>query len=307
MGEDSLFSDYLLPAVLAVIMFGMGTSLTLQDFREVALRPKAAITGLCCQMLLLPALAFGLAALSPLAPAYQAGLVIIAACPGGAASNLVTYLLKGAVALSVSLTAVNSLLILFSIPLIVNLGLQLFMGQEADIRLPFSQTVLNVFLVTVLPVGCGIGFRKKFTRQADHLQKIFRWLLPLLLAIAFAGVLFIDDRGQSGTINWSAFFQIFPYALALNVLAMLAAYGLSSVFLRRHRQWYTIAIEVGLQNSGLALFVAGSLIENKQMAFIAVVYGSFTFFSTLLIAWLLKEKGLAAKKSKPASTKVHEQ
>lgn len=293
MRQDELFAGYILPAVLAIIMFGMGTSLELTDFKRLAEKPRAVITGLGCQLILLPALAFALAAISPLPAVYRAGLVLIAACPGGAASNLITYLLRGAVALSVSLTAVNSLLILFTIPAIVNLGLHTFMGTSAEISLAYRDTIFNIFAVTVVPVGCGLGLRKKFPQKAAKLQGIFKWLLPLLLAGAFAGVIFLDNG--NGHFSWPLFKQLFPYTLALNIAAMAGAYFVSRMVLGNHRQWYTIAIEVGLQNSGLALFVAASLIGNKQLAMIAVIYGSFTFFTTLLMAWLMKIKHQAGR------------
>lgn len=293
MREEELFAGYILPLVLAIIMFGMGTSLEVKDFKRLIKKPRPVLTGLSSQMILLPAMAFALAAISPIPAVYKAGLVLIAACPGGAASNLITYLLRGTVALSVSLTALNSLLILFTIPLLVNLGLKTFMDASADIRLPFGETFFNVFVVTVLPVGCGLWFRKKYEEKAEKLQGVFKWLLPLLLAAAFAGVLFIDDG--SNQFSWQKFINLFPYALALNTGAMVMAYFVSRTLLSNHRHWYTVAIEVGLQNSGLALFVAGSLLRNQQLAIMAVIYGSFTFFTTFLIAWLMKKKSTSKR------------
>lgn len=288
MRGEELFAGYILPAVLAIIMFGMGTSLEIKDFKRLVEKPRAVLTGLGSQMVLLPALAFALAAISPIPAVYKAGLVLIAACPGGAASNLITYLLRGSVALSVSLTALNSLLILFTVPLLVNLGLKTFMGTSADIRLPYGETFVNVFAVSVLPVGCGLYFRRRYTEKSEQLQRIFKWLLPLLLAAAFGGVLLLDDGDNQ--LNWQTFTHLFPYAMALHAGAMLMAYLASKGLLTNQRHWYTIAIEVGLQNSGLALFVASSLIRNAQLAILTVTYGSFTFFTTFIIAWLMKKK-----------------
>jgi BASS family bile acid:Na+ symporter len=282
-----LFSNYLLPSILAIIMFGMGSSLEVEDFQRLAHQPKEIFTGLVGQMVLLPALAFVLAALSALPPFVKAGMVLIASCPGGTSANLVNYLLKGKLELSISLTAVNSLLILITVPLLVRLGLVLFVGEDTTITLPFGNTVLNIFITTLLPVSIGVLFRRKYRETADRLQKIFKWLLPTLLALAFAGVLFLGEGKNE--IPWQEFWQLFPYALALNIGAMLMAYYFSRMLLSNAKSWYTIAIAVGLQNSGLALFVAETLLKNRQMALIAIVYGSFTFFSTTFIGWVLKK------------------
>lgn len=285
--SGDLFSDYVLPFILAIIMFGVGSSLEVKDFKHIVQHPKAVLTGLAGQMLLLPALAFSIAAISPLPALISAGLVLIAACPGGTASNLITYLLKGKVALSVSMTAVNSFLILFTIPLLVRLGLQVFADEQTQIHFPIGSTILKISLTTLLPVCLGILFRQKYPRKAERLQHIFRWLLPGLLAAAFAGVLFIDQGRE--TISWQEFTRFFPYTLALNISAMLAAFFLTRLTLPHPKSWYTIAIEVGLQNSGLALFVASTLLGYKEMAVVAIVYGSFSFFTTAGIAWLLKK------------------
>lgn len=286
MSQD-LISNYILPVILAIIMFGMGSSLEVEDFKRIVQHPKQILTGLAGQMILLPAIAFLLASLSNLSPLAKAGLVLIAACPGGTSANLVTYLLKGKLALTVTLTAANSLLILITVPLIVRLGLLLFVGEDTQITLPFDETVLKVFLTTLLPVGIGVFFREKYRAKAEWLQRIFKWLLPTLLAGAFAAVLFVGNGNRS--TSWQSFMQFFPYALALNIGGMLAAYFLSRALLRQPKTWYSIAIAVGLQNSGLALFVASSLLNSREMALIAVVYGSFSFFSTAFIAWLLKK------------------
>lgn len=282
-----LFSNYLLPIILAIIMFGVGSSLEVEDFKRVFKQPKEIFTGLSGQMVLLPAMAFLLAALSSLPPLVKAGMVLIASCPGGTSANLVNYLLKGKLALSVSLTAVNSLLILITVPILVRLGLVLFVGTDTAITLPFWNTMLNIFLTILLPVGIGVLFRRKYRAKADRLQNIFKWLLPVLLAGAFAGVLFLGEGKND--IPWQEFWQLFPYALGLNIGAMLLAFLFSRILLSDNKSWFTIAIAVGLQNSGLALFVAETLLKNRTMALMAIVYGSFTFFSTTFFGWILKK------------------
>ena len=284
---QSPFSEIFLPVALGIITLGMGLSLTERDFRNIFTYPRAVITGLCCQMLLLPLLAFVIARVSQIDPLFKVGLMIIAACPGGATSNLITYLLRGNVALSISMTAINSLITLVTIPLVVTLSLTYFIHQDADIHLKVGETMLNVFLITLVPAFMGTRIRKWRPKLADGLERPLKVILPVLLAIMYAGVVFIDNGAEKATIQ--DFTRILPYTLALNVLAMCAGLLISKLLKLRITNQYTIAVEVGLQNSALAIFVATKLLGNHSMALVAVVYGSFTFFSTLLFGWLVKK------------------
>lgn len=283
----SLFTDYFLPVTLAIITLGMGLSLTDSDFRRIFSQPKAVVTGLCCQMFLLPLIAFLIARSIHIDPLYKVGLMIIAACPGGATSNLITYLLRGNVALSISMTALNSLITLITIPIVVTISLEAFMHADADIHLPVGETVLKVFLITLLPAFAGTRIRKNFPNFADKLESPLRVVLPLLLLVVYAGVIFIDQGTASATRR--DFFDIFPYTLLLNAAAMLSGLLIARLIKLHVKNQFTISIEVGLQNSALAIFVAATLLKSNPMALVAVVYGSFTFFSTLLFGWMVKK------------------
>jgi BASS family bile acid:Na+ symporter len=284
---QSVFSEYFLPVTLAVITMGMGLSLTDRDFRNIFVHPKAVIIGLCCQMLLLPLIAFLIASFIHMEPVFKVGLMIIAACPGGATSNLITYLLRGNVALSISMTALNSLITLITIPLIVQLSLDAFIHEEAAIRLSVGETILKVFLITIVPAFLGTRIRKNYPDFARRLERPLRLLLPLLLLLVYAGVIFIDQGAGSATR--SDFISIFPDTLLLNVVAMTAGFLVARVFRLRVINQFTISIEVGLQNSALAIFVAATLLKSNDMALVPVVYGSFSFFSTLLFGWSVKK------------------
>src|SRR6056297_1155521 len=155
----NIFSAYFLPVTLAIITLGMGLSITHRDFKNVFFRPRAVIIGICCQILLLPLIAFGVASITNIDPYFKVGLIIIAACPGGATSNLVTYLLNGNVALSISMTALNSLITLVSIPVNVSLALMVFLHTDAEIHLNVWDTILKVFLLTVVPAYIGVTIR----------------------------------------------------------------------------------------------------------------------------------------------------
>lgn len=284
---QSLFSEIFLPLTLAIITLGMGLSLTQKDFRNIFLHPKAVITGLTCQMILLPLIAFGIASLFRLDPLFKVGLMIIAACPGGATSNLITYLLRGNVALSISMTALNSLITLITIPLIVTLALEAFVHRDASIQLPVGETILNVFLITILPAYAGTRIRKWKPVFADSLERPLRIILPLLLLVIYAGVIFLNGGGESASRR--DLIRIFPLTLLLNMVAMTAGLLVARSMRLKVINQFTITIEVGLQNSALAIFVAATLLNNSTMAMVPVVYGSFSFFSTLGFGWLVKK------------------
>lgn len=284
---QSLFSDYFLPVTLAIITMGMGLSLTDRDFKNIFVQPKAVIIGLCCQMILLPVIAFMIARFIPMDPVYKVGLMIIAACPGGATSNLITYLLRGNVALSISMTAMNSLMTLITIPLIVHFSLEAFIHENTAIRLNVGETIVKVFLITIVPALLGTRIRKRYPDKAIRLERPLRVLLPLLLLVVYAGVIFIDQG--TGSASRSDFLKIFPDTLLLNVLAMVSGFLVARILRLRVINQFTISIEVGLQNSALAIFVAATLLKSNDMALVPVVYGSFSFFSTLLFGWSVKK------------------
>jgi len=284
---QSLFTDYFLPLTLAIITLGMGLSLTDRDFRRIFSQPKAVITGLICQVILLPVIAYLIVSSIHINPLFKVGLMIIAACPGGATSNLITYLLRGNVALSISMTAINSLITLITIPIVVTISLEAFIHADADIHLNVGETVIKVFLMTLLPAFAGTRIRKRLPEFAEKLERPLRIILPLLLLVVYLGVLFIDQGTASATS--SDFFEIFPYTILLNAAAMGAGLLIARLLRLGVKNQYTISIEVGLQNSALAIFVAATLLKSNEMALVPVVYGSFTFFSTLLFGWMIKK------------------
>ena len=288
----SLFSGYFLPVTLAIITMGMGLSLTEKDFRNIFLQPKAVIIGLCCQMILLPVIAWLIVRSVNIEPVFKVGLMIIAACPGGATSNLITYLLRGNVALSISMTALNSMLTLITIPLVVHFSLEAFM-QDDTFQLEVGKTILKVFLITIVPAFAGTRIRKNFPDFSIKLERPLRVVLPLLLMLVYAGVIFID-QGTGERTSYD-FARIFPLTLLLNILAMVSGFLVARIFRLRVINQFTISIEVGLQNSALAIYVAATLLNSNDMALVPVVYGSFSFFSTLLFGWSVKKLGWIPK------------
>jgi len=285
----SFVSTYFLPAVLVIIMFGIGLSLERQDFVNVFRFPKPIFLGLFAQMILLPLVAFTIISLTDLPPEIKVGFIIISACPGGSASNLLNHLLRGNVALCVSLTALNSILIQITMPLIVNLGLLVYMGHGEDIQLPIWETIFKVFFVTLLPTFVGVYVRARNLKLALKLEKPMKVIMTVLLFSVFAAIILLEEKeGGAGIFRYS---YLLPYALALNVGSMLVGYFFARSMGLDNRNNYTISIEVGLQNSALAIFVATTLLNNRDMAIVAVVYSSFTFFSTALFGYLAKRLG----------------
>ncbi len=289
--------DYLMPGAIAFIMLGIGINLKFKDFTRVFLKPKAILTGLASQLFALPLLAFALVYFWPLEPIYKAGIILIASAPGGTASNLVTHMLKGRVALSVSLTSFNSFAILFTIPLYVSLALEIFLGAEnTHISIGLTDTFKEILFTVVLPVVAGIGLNQY--GPSEYLEKVkpaLRILLPATLLGVFALALFVEDDGQP-----TAFLEnlnlLIPLVL-LNAITMFFGLYVSRYMGIKHDGAYTIAVEMGLQNSALAIFIASSVLNSSEMALVAVIYSSFTFFSTWFIAWLMKHYLSPAKKT----------
>lgn len=289
--ETTFFSTYFLPGVLALIMFGMGTSLTGKDFRNIFLHPKAVVVGLVCQMVLLPALAVGLAYLSGLPPEFQVGIVLISACPGGAVSNLLSYLLKGNLALSVSMTSINSFLVIFTIPLIVNIALSVFMGKTTTLVMPFWDTVLNILLITVIPVVLGVLMRYRFPATAAKLQAPLKIMMPILLAVAMVAAIFLEKK-DGIPITTNEYLSVLPWALGLNIIGMFGGLWIARGLRLDGPKRLTIGLEVGLQNSGLAIAVATSanLLGEPRLAVPASVYALFSFFTAVLFGLIVNRK-----------------
>ncbi|MFP3860157.1 MAG: bile acid:sodium symporter family protein [Bacteroidales bacterium] len=286
---SAAFSSLYLPAVLIVIMFGIGLALEKKDFENVILYPRAILIGLVAQMVLLPAIAFLLVFFTSLPPIVKVGFILIASCPGGSSSNLVAHLLRGNVALCISLTALNSILILFTLPLIVNLGLLAFIGETHEIQLPLSETILKIFYTTLIPTFAGVYIRHMNLNLAMKMEKPLRVIMTVLLFSVFATLIISEEQNTGEGV--SRYTYLFPYAITLNLVAMAAGYFFSRKMGLDNRNNYTISIQVGLQNSALAIFVANSLLGNREMTMVAVVYSSFTFFSTLLFGYLAKRFG----------------
>lgn len=290
--ESSFLTAVLLPLALAFIMMGMGLSLRPDDFRRIATAPKAAVVGLAAQLMMLPLAGFLLVKLFGLTGALAVGLMIIAACPGGPTSNLVSHLARGDLALSISLTAVSSLITIISIPLIVNLSIGWF-GEEGSVTLPVLRTITQIMVVTLIPVAIGMFIRHKnpvFSRNAERPVKILSAVFFTLIIIAAL----LKERE-----NLPAFFmQTGPAVLTLNVVTMSSGFGLALLFSLNARQRLTIAIESGIQNGTMGILIAATLLQNPAMVVPIAMYSLLMYGSAVLVIFL-GNKFIRPEKPKP--------
>lgn len=281
MPEGYLWIDVLINIVLGVIMLGIGLSLTLKDFRNIFVNPVSLVAALVIQLVILPLIAAGIAAVSGFSPAMKVGVVVVSLCASGASSNLITHLFRGNVALAISMTTINSLLTLFTIPLMVNLAMNIFMGMEREVQIPVPETILQIFLVTILPATAGILFRAWKERLAKSLERPLKFILPGLLAVVFTVKIFFGESSGGTGISPQETLMILPWMLLLNILAMAAGFFGARLIRRPFADQYTISIEVGLHNTALALLISGTILRMPEMEKPAVVYAMFSFFTAI--------------------------
>lgn len=279
-----LLSQLVLPLCLFIIMFGMGLTLVLGDFTRIFRFPRPALAGLGGQMLLLPLVGFALAAWLMPTPALAIGLVLLAACPGGVTSNMVTYMARGDLALSVTLTAVSSLLAVISIPLLVGLAFQVFGGGYQSVRVPAAQMMISLMLMTLLPIVLGMWVR---TRS----EKLARWLEPKisLFGMLFLGALILGVLVREGDQVVTGLMDSGVAIILLNVIMM--ALGLGSALLLRldSAQSTSIMLETGIQNSTLAMLIATSFLQDDELALPAALY-SLVMYVTATVVVIMRRR-----------------
>lgn len=287
--EANFLTDIFLPLALFIIMLGMGLSLTLEDFKRVVLYPQAVGIGLVAQLIVLPIIGFAIASLFPLEPELAVGVMILAACPGGPTSNLLTFLAGGDVALSVTLTAISSLITVFTIPLVVNFSMQTFLGQGTTIQLPFINTVLQIAVITLIPVVLGMIVNKYAPGIAAKADKPVRWLSLFFLAVIIVGVLL---RERNNFISYVI--DVGLVTLVLNVVAMAFGFALATLTKLGEKRATAITIEVGLQNGTLAIAIASSstLLNTPTMAIPAAIYSLLMFITGAGFAWWANRRSI---------------
>ncbi len=278
-----------LPISLAVIMFAMGLTLVLDDFKRVLVQPKDFAVGAFGQMILLPAVTFGLVSFWPMDPEFAVAFMILAACPGGVTSNVLTFMARGDTALSISLTAVISLVSVFTIPLITSFALVHFMGA-AGVDLPIGETIVKIFGLVTVPVVLGMIVRHFASGFAQRIERFMRHAATALLIL----IILVAVYSQRATIV-DAFLQAGPASLVLNIVMMLIGYYLAVLFRAGRRQRICISLEVGVQNSATAIVIAGSMLGIEKMIIPPGIYGLLMFGTAgLFIYWVTRPKAVTA-------------
>ncbi|TYC57536.1 bile acid:sodium symporter family protein [Marinobacter sp. BW6] len=261
-----------LPIALFIIMIGIGMTLTIRDFRQVAVYPKGMIVGTVAQILVMPLIAFMLATLLAVPPAIAVGLVIIAACPGGTTSNLFVLLSRGNIALSIVLTVSASLITILTLPLFTNIALQHYMGTEENIVLPVWKTVGMLIGIVLFPVAIGMVVRTRnpeVARKAESIVSIFGGIVLAVLIVA----LVYGVRDQI----WELLKQAGPATILLNVAGITLGLAVGRMAGLTQRESLAVAVELGVKNGTIALMVTLTLLESSAMSIPAAVYGVLMF------------------------------
>ncbi|XDD49439.1 bile acid:sodium symporter family protein [Leptospira sp. WS92.C1] len=280
--ESNLLTAVFLPVALGIIMLGMGMSLTIDDFKRIFVLPKAVITGLTLQLVLLPVAGWAIASISGLSGELAVGLILLSICPGGASSNLITHLAKGDVALSITLTAITSCITVISIPILLNLSMHQFLGAGQMIELNIPQTILQIFLITLLPVSIGMILNAKKPELTLKFEKTVKILSGLFLALIIVGAIV---RERNNVIPF--FIQVGPAALALNLVTMILGYLGATLMKVTKPQRTSITIEVGIQNGTLGIAIASTILNNAAMAIPSAIYSLIMFATGALFSvWM---------------------
>lgn len=277
--QATLLTNLLLPLALGIIMFGLGLGLTLEDFRRVARYPRAVLTGLTLQVLVLPWAAFALALGFGLPAELAVGLLLLAASPGGATANIYSHLARGDVALNITLTAINSLLCLLTLPVILNLALEYFLGAGQYVPPP-TRKVIEVAVIIVLPVLLGMVVRAKAPGFAARAEKPLRLLSVLVLALLVAAAV-----AQEWNTLLTYFAVVGLACLLFNLISMGVGYAAPLALKLPRRQAIAIAMEIGIHNGTLAIFIALNVLQNAAMSVPAAVYSLLMFVTAAVFAW----------------------
>ncbi|MEV4528554.1 bile acid:sodium symporter family protein [Streptosporangium sp. NPDC049304] len=271
-----------LPIALAIIMFGLGLSLTIADFRRVAAYPKATVVALACQVLLLPVICFGLVLAFDLPPALAVGMMLLAASPGGTTANLYSHLFGGDVALNVTLTAINSVLAVVTLPLVTNLSLNYFAADSAALGLQFDKTV-QVVAIVLVPVAIGMAVRAWVPRFAERMNTPVKIASAVILVLVIIGALLQELDNLGGYIR-----SVGLITLLFSVISLAIGYWVPRLARIERSQAVASCMEIGIHNATLSIAVALTLLNNTQMAIPAATYGVLMFFTAAAAGFLLR-------------------
>lgn len=278
-------STIILAGALIVIMLGMGLTLQGTDFKRIFRYPKAIFIGLTNQLILLPLIGLSITWLLPMQPEIAIGVMILAACPGGPTSNLISHLAKADLALSVTLTAFSSLITILTIPFIVNFALEYFLGVGQVFELNILSTIVQIFVIVVIPIIIGMLVRRYRPDFADRMARPVRIASAVVLVLIIVGVV-IKERA-----NFVSYFeQAGIAALVLNVVTMVLGYFSAKLFGLSKEAARSISIESGIQNGTLAITIAVVLLHNASFAIVPAVYSLLMFLTGGVLIYSFNRK-----------------
>ncbi len=278
---DSGIITIFLPLALAIIMIGLGLELTLKDFARVTQHPKAVLIALFCQLIILVGIAFIICKVLMLSPLLAVGLMLLAASPGGSTANLFSYLFKGDIALNITLTAINSVIAAFTLPLIMNFSIQYFMNDGQQISMQFSKT-LQVFAIILIPVSIGMLLRHYAPHFSEKLNKPLRIFAVSFLIFIIVAAIF-KERQHILTYLTQVGFATVIFCLC----SLLIGYFVPRLLGISSAQARACAFEIGIHNSTLAMTIALTIMQNTTIAMPAAIYSIFMYIFAALFGFLI--------------------
>lgn len=278
---DSGIITIFLPLALAIVMAGLGLELRPKDFARVAKHPKAVILALVCQLLVLTSIAFIITKLLALPPLLAVGLMLLAASPGGPTANLFSYLYKGDIALNITLTAVNSVIAAFTLPLIVNFSIMHFMQDGQQVGLQFSK-ILQVFLIILIPVAIGMAVRHFASHWADKLNKPVRIFALVFLILIIIGAV---SKERHNILEYIG--QVGLATVLFCICSLAIGYFVPRLFGINNFQAKACAFEIGIHNSTLAMTIALTVMASPVVAMPAAIYSIFMYIFAALFGSLI--------------------
>ena len=261
-----------LPVALGIIMFGLGLSLTIGDFKRIGTQPRAVVIALACQLLVLPALCFGLVLLFQLPPLLAVGMMLLAASPGGTTANLYSHLFRGDIALNISLTAINSVIAVFTLPLIANFAIGYFAPEGGELGIQFSKA-LEVFAIVLLPVAAGMlvrWWKPSFATAADRPVRIAS---VIILAVVIVGSIVSNKDILLANLASLALITVLFCVLSLTI-----GFVVPRLLRVARPQAIASSFEIGIHNATLAIVIAQTVLQSMDMSLPAAVYGVLMFF-----------------------------
>ena len=287
MDITSIIGQIFLPISLAIIMFGMGLSLVTDDFVRLFAYPKAVLVGLCNQLLFLPLIGFAIIVLFDLNPTMAIGVMILSICPGGPTSNLISQVSRGNIGLSVTLTALASLITVFTIPILLSKAIAYFTGDtDVVIQLPILETMLQILVITIIPISIGMIIRKRREAFALRMEKPMRTASTVLFVIIFLIIIIANKDNLTQAMN-----EVGLPTLLLNLSTMGLGFVSAKLFGITGKSQISITIESGIQNGTLAFVIATTMLNNFEMGLPTGAYSIWMFITGGYLMWRLGKKG----------------